>query len=103
MRQVWDAHVIRPTTTLQVPSGRPNSMYYMPILYETRDYLKSVEMGILDVCEDITLKRSTIPCDVTVYELCITIINQDNLTWPSTASEGVSLFRTLDEKIPSLI
>ena len=28
--------------------------------------------------------------------LCI--INRDNLTWPSTASEGVSLFRTLDEK-----
>ena len=67
MRQVWDAH----TTILQVPSGRPNSMYYMLILYETRDYLKSVEMGILDVCEDINLKRSTIPSDVTVYELCI--------------------------------
>ena len=95
IRQVWDAHVIRSTTTLQVPSGRPTSMYYTPILYETRDYLKSVEMGILDVCEDITLKRSTIPCDVAVSELCITIINQDDLTW----SSGVSRSRTLDEKI----
>ncbi|KAF3850028.1 hypothetical protein F7725_019747 [Dissostichus mawsoni] len=35
--QVWNAHTIRPSRNLNVPSGRPNVMYAVPDLYRTRE------------------------------------------------------------------
>uniref|UniRef100_A0A8C4HR76 Integrase core domain-containing protein n=1 Tax=Dicentrarchus labrax TaxID=13489 RepID=A0A8C4HR76_DICLA len=53
--QVWDAHTIRPSRNVSVPTGRPNVLYVLPELYQTRDFLSPVEDEQVQLCKHVCL------------------------------------------------
>ncbi|XP_070411871.1 uncharacterized protein [Nothobranchius furzeri] len=97
--QVWNAHVIRPSRNIHVPSGRPNVMYALPQLNGTRDFLSPVEDEPLQLCKDECVFRRPIPCDQDVYELCNIFIAESHLTLPSDPYQAMTLYRHLREAI----
>ncbi|OWF37975.1 hypothetical protein KP79_PYT14296 [Mizuhopecten yessoensis] len=61
--EVWDFHVIRPSTNPCVPSARPNTMFAVPELYAVDSYTCAVDDENLLLCKNNALFRSGIPCD----------------------------------------
>ncbi|XP_038133904.1 uncharacterized protein LOC119778637 [Cyprinodon tularosa] len=101
--QVWNAHTIRPSKNISVPSGRPNVMYALPQLYGTRDFLSLVEDEHIQLCKDECVFRQLIPCDPDVYGLCNILMSESHLTLPRDPYQAVNLYRHLREAITAAI
>lgn len=97
--QVWNAHIIRPSKNINVPSGRPNVMYALPELYRTRDFLSSVEDEHVQLCKDECIFRLAIPCDQDVYNLCNIFMVESHLTLPNDPYQAVNLYMHLRESV----
>lgn len=94
---VWDTHLIRPSSNEHVPHGRPNVMYMTPELYDTQDYLCAVSANDVRLCKEDSVFRRAILCDDDVYELCLEIMQIRNLSLPSDVYQGVNLYMELRE------
>ena len=92
---VWDSHVIRPSTNDRVPHGRPNVMYMVPVLYDTEDYLCAVDSDELEVCKSECTFRKSFACDEDVFEVCSEIMRERNLQIPKDAHQGYKLYLEL--------
>nr|XP_033492050.1 uncharacterized protein LOC117263018 [Epinephelus lanceolatus] len=97
--QVWNAHTIRPSKNINVPSGRPNVMYALPELYGTRDFLSPDENEHVQLCKNQCVFRQTIPCDPDLYELCNIFMAESHLTPPTDPYQAVNLYMHLREAI----
>ncbi|XP_035805796.1 uncharacterized protein LOC111571037 [Amphiprion ocellaris] len=100
---VWNAHSIRPSKNLNVPSGRPNVMYALPELYGTRDFLSAVEDEHVHLCKRECTFRLTIPCDPDMFELCNIIITESHLTPPTDPYQALDLYMHLRDTIRASI
>ncbi|KAL3977653.1 SLAM family member 8 [Sarotherodon galilaeus] len=101
--QVWNAHSIRPSTNINIPSGRPNVMYTLPELYGTRDFLCPTEEEHVEMCKTECVFRLTKPCDPDVYELCNILMTESHLTPPTDPYQAVNLYVHLRENIVALV
>ncbi|KAK2810384.1 hypothetical protein Q5P01_000407 [Channa striata] len=101
--QVWNAHHIRPSKNLNVPSGRPNVMYSLPELYRTRDFLSPVEDEHVQLCKSECVFRLSVPCDPDVYELCNVIMAESHLSLPNDPYQAVNLYMSLREAIRAVL
>ena len=70
MVATWNRHMIRPTKNARIPSGRPNSLYQLPQLYNTIDYLSDVSQTKIQVCRDESIFSNTIMCDQDIDGIC---------------------------------
>ncbi|XP_030609254.1 uncharacterized protein LOC115796912 [Archocentrus centrarchus] len=97
--QVWNAHSIRPSKNINIPSGRPNVMYTLPELYRTRDFICHVEEEHVELCKNECVFRQTKPCDQDVYELCSILMSESHRTPPTDPYQAVNLYMHLREAI----
>jgi len=100
---MWDSHRIRPTRNSGNPHGRPNVMYSSPSLWGAEDKLCSVTNNDVNACVAEASFRSSVPCDVDVFEVCVSIMNRDGLEVPSDCSDAIDLYFHLRHEIHQLI
>ncbi|MEQ2315925.1 hypothetical protein AMECASPLE_027450 [Ameca splendens] len=98
---VWNTHLIRPSKNMQVPSGRPNVMYAVPELYNTRDFLTPGQNDHVQLCRNQCVFRLTIPCDPDVYDICNILMAESQLITPADPYEAVNLY--LREAVSALL
>lgn len=101
--QVWNAHNIRPSRNLNVPSGQQNVMFAVPELYRTTDFLCPVEDEHIQLCKNECVFRLAVPCDPDVSELCTIFMAESHLAPPPDPYEAVNLYLHLREAITAFL
>lgn len=101
--QVWDNHLIRPSRNERVYHGRPNVMYIIPELYNSRDYLQRTSPNDRLLCAAGCTFRSSIVCDDDVFRLCCSLMAVQNLNVPKDAYEAVDLYMDLRRLLITLL
>ncbi|XP_034018176.1 uncharacterized protein LOC117503115 [Thalassophryne amazonica] len=81
--QTWNTHKIRLRPGQDVHSGHPVLMYTVPSLYGAEDKLKLVEPEEVAVCKEECTPKSQIPCDETVYDLSVLLMQENQWGHPS--------------------
>ncbi|XP_049457607.1 uncharacterized protein LOC125904311 [Epinephelus fuscoguttatus] len=100
IKDVWNAHRIRPTSNPNVPHGIPNVMYSTPELWDTEDCAMPLDQEELDVSKGQCVLRSCVPCDEDIFDLCMIIVEELGLQFPSKSPlEAIDLYLTLRNAI----
>ena len=92
---VWNTHRIRPSKNENVPHGRPVVLYTLPEIFKARNYLKTVDQRLIDICRSECLFRGRTTCDSDMFELLLIYMAERGLTEPNSAEEGLDLYKIL--------
>ena len=98
---IWNHQTIR-RSRLNLPSGKPSIMLNIPELYDTESMLTNVDQELGPVLNLCTF-RTAIPCDQDMSDLCVEIMNENNVQYPTTSDEGIDLYFLLREAIRNLL
>ncbi|XP_034530357.1 uncharacterized protein LOC117805873 [Notolabrus celidotus] len=93
--RTWNTHKIRPRPGQDVHGGRPVLMYTVPQAYSAEDKLKTVELEEVAVCKEECTPKSQFPCDETVFELCLLLMQENGWEIPSDAFDAAELYISL--------
>ncbi|XP_071956877.1 uncharacterized protein [Antedon mediterranea] len=91
----WNAHRIAKSRNCHGPFGRPEMMYTMPHLYGGEEFIVGVEADEIDVCGTECTFKCRIPCDKDVFDLSSILIEERQLTIPTSCDEGLQLYNSL--------
>lgn len=103
VKDVWNDHIIRPSRNTRGPSGRPNVMYSLPDLYQTRNFLFDVPQNEIVLCKEECILRSNVPCDQDVYEMCNILLDRNGYIYPSDLGTGKTLYLNLRRDFRAII
>ncbi|KAL1489196.1 hypothetical protein ABEB36_014129 [Hypothenemus hampei] len=102
----WNNHSIRQTRHSIAPSGRPETMYTFPEVYDTQNYLVSIDPDLInieefeEVCEFLSIPSA----DEDVFELCNIISEEMQLQKPENPYDAMTNYVLLRrEIIPQLV
>lgn len=101
--RLWNLHRIRPSSNLESPSGRPDILFFIPEVANTKDYRVEVGLDELELAEERCCYR--LPengCVEEFTELANIIMHENNLEMPQTAEEATILYATLIQEIDKL-
>lgn len=96
---MWNNHHIRRSSNNMMPFGRPESMFFYPILWNAEDHKVAVSEADLAMCSTTAEFRSHVPCDQDVYDVCVAIMRENNLTPAQTCDEATDLYLYLRREI----
>ncbi|KAJ0060283.1 hypothetical protein NL108_007790 [Boleophthalmus pectinirostris] len=103
IRDVWNAHRIRPTNNANVPSGVPGIMYTAPHLWNAEECVVPLSKD-LGPCKEKCIFLSSIPCDMDVFDLCTITMAESGLQFPNTMPESLELYFQLRDTLrPQLL
>ena len=92
----WNLHRIRKNVNAESPPGKPDILYFIPEINNTRDYKSSVDLRNVDIAEQLCAERlSPSGCSTVFYELAAIIMVQEQWHNPNNAEEGKELFSKL--------
>ena len=96
----WNIHCIRPTTTAESPSGRPDTMYFLPEVNDTHDYMTTANVADMDVAEEMCCSPN-FPngYEPEFNELAAIIMEENRLGMPTTVEEAEQLYVELLQQI----
>ena len=78
--QLWNLHNIRPCRNAESPSGRPDTMYFVPEITGTRDYKANVDFDDVEVAiEMFPLERPRHGCSPLFSELALMLMEENEL------------------------
>ncbi|KAJ8310790.1 hypothetical protein KUTeg_012655, partial [Tegillarca granosa] len=75
---LWNTHYIRKTHNEQIAYGRPDLMYTVPAMFNTRDYSTSVDDVTVNVCQEECIFKTRIHCDKDVHDVCRLLMEENN-------------------------
>lgn len=78
-------------------------MYSVPSLYSTVNYKVPVTQEEITICKSECMGRSLIPCDETIYDLCILFMNELNMTIAREPYDGINVYVALRVAIRALM
>ena len=94
--QYWNTHRIRPSLNAEIPADRPDSIYFVPQLNNTCDYLTEVAVDEIDIAEELCTEQvSAKGCSTHFNDLAIMTMEDEGLQMPHTADEAKDLYITL--------
>ena len=102
--QNWNLHKIRPSSSnLETPSGRPDTLFFLPALSETSDYILPFTDEDMNVAEELCCTER-IPNEnrVAFAELAHMIMEDLALQMPRNADEALALYVDLLQSIHDL-
>lgn len=72
-------------------------MFECPQHYDTRNYMHPVDDVSIEVCQESELvkPRNKYPCDEDFFDLCVSIMADNNLSVPDNSDEAVILYDEL--------
>lgn len=101
---LWNNHLIRPSSNGESPSGRPDLLYFLPEISATQNFLVAVDKDDVTLCEQLLCDRSCsrVNCSQEFLELAQLITEEENLVMPTTPLEARSLYVSLINHIDNL-
>jgi hypothetical protein len=101
---LWNLHNIRPSNNSESPSGRPDTMYFVPEITGTRDYKIDVDLDDLDAAKEMfSSDRPLNGCSQAFSELAVMLMEDNRLNHPSNAEEATTLYLNLLHLIDPLL
>ena len=101
---LWNLHNIRPSRNTESPSGRPDTMYFVPEITGTLDYKTDVDLDDLEVAKEMfSSDRPVHGCSRAFSELAVMLMQDNRLNHPSNAEEATALYLNLLHLIDSLL
>ncbi|XP_035996634.1 uncharacterized protein LOC118564068 [Fundulus heteroclitus] len=97
--RTWNSHLIRTRPAHGTPGGRPILMFSMPQLYAAEDKLQPVLEEDMAVCREECTPKGQYPCDETVFELCILLMDENGWEAPTDAYAAAELYSLLRNEI----
>ncbi len=101
---MWNTHAIRSYRRC-LPSGKPDVMFYLPQIYDTRSYKKPVDIEVVEELSDI-LTMDLPDCNNIYREIFQSICEEYHLGRATTLDEGstllVRLLDTFDNELQQL-
>jgi len=73
-------------------------MYTLPQVYNTTDYIQSVDEDVMDVCIDECTPRG-LSCDEDIHELCELHMSHDRWAMPVDHVAAIDLYTKLRDRI----
>ena len=84
-------------------AGRPDILFFLPEANDARNYLKPVCIKDIEIAEERCCKQPPPNgCDDNFTELAIILMEENNLTMPTTPDEANVLYSVLIQEIESL-
>ncbi|KAJ8298966.1 hypothetical protein KUTeg_023026, partial [Tegillarca granosa] len=75
---LWNTHYIRKTHNEQIAYGRPDLMYTVPAMFNTRDFSTPVDDVTVNVCQEECIFKTRIHCDKDVHDVCRLLKEENN-------------------------
>ena len=101
--KVWNTHAISGSGDQSMRGNRPIMLYTIPELYNKRHCLCEVDEREVDVCLEETTPKSAYPCDDTVRDLCLLLMQENGFLFPTNVEEAKTLYIRLREIILALL
>ena len=79
--------------------NRPIMLYNLPELYNKEHCLCYVDEREIDDCAEETTPKLDIPCDETVRDLCMLLLEEDGYGIPEDAGDARNLYMHLRNSI----
>jgi len=98
----WNQHIISPSQNVSLPRGRPDSLYFLPQLYESRSYRKEINIDELSVFEDpevIIQPEDNSPEFLEFVSQVVELKGIENFSKPKTTKDALELYFILLELI----
>ncbi|XP_022111601.1 uncharacterized protein LOC110990810 [Acanthaster planci] len=92
MAEVWDGQRIRKNKQEHLAYGRPLTMFELPQLYNTMDYLKLVDRDRVNVCKEECLFNDNYPCDEDLFNYACLLMGAAGRRAPNTPEEAIHLY-----------
>lgn len=90
---LWNLHRIRRSTNPESPPERPDMLYFMPEINNTRDYKTALDMDDVDVVgETLGLQGEHLNCSPDFMSLANIVMRENGLLMPSDADGARSLY-----------
>ena len=80
--QQWNMHRIRRSTNANSPSGRPDTIFFIPEAFDSTSYLQDVSLLDLEVAKDMCCEIPNDPFHENFTELAEIIMSENNLEMP---------------------
>ena len=96
--ELWNTHNIQSQKRHEVDGGKPDIMFFMPEVYNTRDYLRKVDIEDVRVCRRLYTERC-VDFQESIEELVLLL--KPEYEQPADASEALSLFIEIAELLES--
>ena len=91
--RLWNAQRIRPSRNVESPCGWPNVLFFRPQLSNTRTFRTDVDLDELELAEERCCYRTPDNgCCEEFVELAGIIMGENNLQFPRTAEDAVTLY-----------
>ena len=78
-------------------------MFEVPSLWGTENQLTEASSNEIDICKTEAVFRSALPCYQDIFDLCIEIMNRDNLDQTQGAQQAIDLYLHLREEIVNML
>ncbi|XP_028409540.1 uncharacterized protein LOC114532161 [Dendronephthya gigantea] len=99
----WNVHCIRPSSNAESPSGRPDTLYFLPEVNETRDYTTRAFDADINVAEEMCcVQNPPNGCEHEFNELATIIMSENRLQMPTTVEEAEELYVELLHQIENI-
>jgi len=90
----WNLHRIRPSTNLESPSGRPDVLFFLPEVSDTKNHM-DVDLDELELAEERCCYRPPQSgCLDEFTQLAEIIMREKSLQFPRTPEEATTLYVT---------
>lgn len=76
-------------------------MYTVPQIYHVEDHLCPVDDNKVMVCAEETVKKKLTCADITVFDLCVLLMEEHNWSKPTDSIEAMHLYIQLRQIIRS--
>ena len=95
---------MRPSRNVESPSGRPDTLYFLPEINRARNLITPVSLDDIDIAEQRCCCRAPeTGCADEFCELASIIMQEKNLEMPKTAEDAVILYSVLIDEIQTLL
>ena len=96
---IWNRHRIRRYRQGTSRCGRPFLLHHMPRAFDTVDYGSEINENEVNICEQELETMQHSPCSKLIEDLCVCIMDENNVAMPQDPKSMRNLYIFLREDI----
>ena len=103
--RLWNNHRMRPSTNYESPGGRPDLLFSLPEISDTRDFIVEVDKADITLCQQLVCNSSSLQvldCTPEFSDLANIIMHEKDLHMPNSPDEARDLYIALIDHIEKL-
>ena len=101
--RLWNLHRIRPSTNNTSPHGRPDMLYFLPEMSNTRDYKHEIDMDDIDIAREMCCyDQPQTTCSPEFNALATFIMAEEGFNMPTSGNEARDLYLALINEIENI-